>query len=132
MIAIDTNILIRFFINDDEKQSEQVNNLFAHQEEQENSIFISNIVLVELIWVLKSGYKVKKSDILKTLKLLFSNEIFKFEDRHLLLETIKKYEAESGDFADYLIGSIGSKYNASTTYTFDKRAVRDNNFTLLE
>ncbi|MFP4548779.1 MAG: PIN domain-containing protein [Fidelibacterota bacterium] len=131
MIAVDTNIIVRFFVNDDDDQSNLAIKLFREQESIGGHIFIANIVLVELVWVLKKGYNVEKEDIIKSLRILLSNTLFYFEDIQLLKETIEKYQKESADFADYLIGEIGQKYNAKTTYTFDKKARKDNNFTIL-
>ncbi len=131
MIAVDTNVLIRFFIHDDKRQSKLVTKLFSVQESNEEKIFISNIVLVELVWVLKKGYEIPKKEIIKTLQLLILNKIFMLEDRQIIKQTVKKYEQKSGDFADYLIGETGFKYHANTTFTFDKKSGKDNQFTIL-
>lgn len=132
MIAIDTNVLIRFLIKDDKDQAQKAKQLLSEQEKKDGNILISNIVLLEVIWVLKSGYNVPKPEIINTLKKILSNNLFQFENRQLILETIQKYENNEGDFADYFIGNISKQHNASPTYTFDKEASKDNLFELLK
>lgn len=80
MIAVDTNILVRYITNDDEEQGILAANLLDKYTGQEKSILINNIVLCELIWVLDRGYKYKKAEIIKTLKLLLSSIEFEFEN----------------------------------------------------
>ena len=52
MKALDTNILVRFLIQDDEPQSKTVFDLFSNAERQKESFFISTLVVLETIWVL--------------------------------------------------------------------------------
>ena len=71
MIAIDTNILVRYITQDDEIQSKAAEDLLSGYNEKPQSIFINNIVLCELIWVLERGYKYSKG------VLLFKPRIFR-------------------------------------------------------
>ena len=57
MIAIDTNILVRYITQDDLQQAEAAANLLAIYNNKPQSIFINNIVLCEFIWVLEKGYQ---------------------------------------------------------------------------
>ena len=132
MIAFDTNILVRFFTNDDDKQYLLVQKLIESQNFSKNNIFISNIVLIELIWVLKKSYKASKNDIKNTVEFLLTCNTFRLEDYQLTHNAILKFKNQNGDFADYLIGNISNKYNATTTYTFDKKSAKDEFFTLLK
>lgn len=131
MIAVDTNILVRFFVRDNEKQYQQAVGLLKSCEESEETVFISNIVLTELVWVLKGGYKVIKKDIIKTISVLLNNPLFTFSDSRFIRDAITSYQSGSADFADYLIGHDAQGWNARTTFTFDKRCSRDRLFSLL-
>ena len=55
MIGIDTNILVRYLTQDDLTQAKIVEELFDLHATCPNSIFINNIVICELIWVLDRG-----------------------------------------------------------------------------
>lgn len=91
MIAIDTNVLIRFLVRDNEEQSRKVKELFKQQEKEGNNIFISNIVLVEIIWVLQSGYEVPKSKVISTVKKILSNTFSALYNFTIRLQTNSRF-----------------------------------------
>jgi len=131
MIAVDTNVLVRFFVRDDERQYRQAVELLQFCENSGEPIFISNLVLVELLLVLKGGYKVSKADMIKTISVLLSNSQFRFADAGTISDALASYQSGSADFADYLIGHDSLKNDARTTYTFDKRCGRERIFSLI-
>ena len=132
MIAVDTNILVRYITNDHKEQAILSNKLLDKYTGQEKSILINNVVLCELVWVLDRGYKYKKTEIIKTLKLLLSSIEFEFENHELAFLAVFKYETTEADFSDILIGIINANLGSSTTYSFDKRACKTKDFTLIE
>ena len=92
MIAVDTNVLVRYITNDDKEQALLATTLLDSYIGKEKSIFINNIVLCELVWVLVRGYKYQKEDIIKTLKLLLSSVEFEFENHELAFLAVIEYE----------------------------------------
>ncbi len=128
MIAVDTNILVRYITNDDEDQAILAAKLLDKYKGQEQSIFINNIVLCELIWVLLRGYKYKKADILKTLKLLLTSIEFEFENHELAFLAIFEYETADADFSDILIGITNHHLGCNNTFSFDKSALKSKYF----
>lgn len=132
MIAVDTNILVRYITNDHKEQAILSSKLLDKYTGQEKSILINNVVLCELVWVLDRGYKYKKTEIIKTLKLLLSSIEFEFENHELAFLAVFKYETTEADFSDILIGIINANLGSSTTYSFDKRACKTKDFTLVE
>ena len=130
MIAIDTNILIRYITQDDELQSKAVERLLAKYDGETQSIFINNIVLCELVWVLDRGYKYSKEQITSTMRIIFSTTEFAFEHHNILWLTLEDYEHNKADFADCLIARINNNHGFKKTYTFDKSATMNNLFSL--
>lgn len=128
MIGLDTNVLVRYITNDDTKQSSLAANLLDSYVGQEKSMFINNIVLCELVWVLGRGYKYKKEQIIKTIKLLLSAVEFIFENHELAFLAIIEYETLEADFSDILIGLINQQRDCTTTYSFDKDALKSKYF----
>ena len=124
MIAVDTNILVRYITNDDKEQSLLATTLLDSYIGKEKSIFINNIVLCELVWVLVRGYKYQKEDIIKTLKLLLSSIEFEFENHELAFLAVIEYEKAEADFSDILIGLLNRYRNCSVTYSFDQKALK--------
>lgn len=132
MIGIDTNILVRYFTQDDIEQAAIVEQLIDTHAISPNSIFINNIVMCELIWVLERGYKYPREEIGKLIKQMLSTEEFSFENQELLWLALNQYNQNNLDFADALIGEINKELGCIETLTFDKGALKANNFKLAQ
>lgn len=129
MIGIDTNILVRYLTNDDLEQSNQVTALFTEYSSHESSIFINNIVLCELVWVLEKGYKYTTSQIAGALKLILQTPEFAFDNHQLLTQSVIEYErVGTADLSDIIISLVNNNAGCNTTYSFDKKAVKLNYF----
>ena len=128
MIGIDTNILVRYLTQDDLQQAKIVEEVFDLHANKPNSIFINNIVMCELIWVLERGYKYSKDHIASAIKQILSTEEFAFEDQKLLWLALNQYNVHNLDFSDALIGEVNKENGCLETVTFDKKAVQVNNF----
>lgn len=122
MIGIDTNILVRHLTQDDELQSKIASDLIEKYARQEGNLFINNIVLCELTWVLAKGYKYSKQEIIEVLKAILTSIEFCFEDHKILWISILDFEKSSADFSDILIGQLNKSKNCTSTYTFDTTA----------
>lgn len=129
MIGIDTNILVRHLTQDDESQSKVASDLIEKHSGIESNIFINNIVLCELVWVLDRGYKYSKQEIIEVLKAILTSIEFCFEDHKILWISILDFEKSNADFSDILIGQINKAKNCTSTYTFDTNASTLNYFT---
>ncbi len=132
MIAIDTNILVRYITEDDESQAKLVADLFYKQTGKEDSILVNNIVLCELVWVLSRGYDCPKERIIVILKSLLAAVELKFEDRRAVFLAVGEYENSQADFSDALIGVVNSHIHDADTYSFDKKALKIKYFHELE
>ena len=125
MIGIDTNILVRCLTKDETEQSLAVANLLEKYSGNESSIYINNIVLCEVIWVLESGYKYPKYQITNVLKLILQTPEFAFDNHALVVKTLYEYEQSNGiDFSDILISFTNKNSGCKTTYSFDKKAIK--------
>ncbi len=131
MDSLDTNVLVRYFTNDDEVQSKIASELIVKYIGKEKSLFISNIVICELLWVLRRGYKYKKSQIIELLTLMFSGIEFEFENLELLWISVEEYKKYNSDFSDILIAKIANQRNCKTIFTFDLDASVISEFTYL-
>ena len=67
MKALDTNVLVRFLVRDDEQQSKAVYRIFKQAEADKEVLFLPALVVLETVWVLESVYKVARQDILNSL-----------------------------------------------------------------
>ena len=132
MIAIDTNILVRYITQDDKLQSQAAEKLLAKYDGKNQSIFINNIVLCELIWVLERGYKYSKDQITATMRIIFSTTEFAFEHHNILWLTLEDYESNKADFADCLIAQLNQHYSCDQTFTFDKATASNSLFKICD
>ena len=132
MIGIDTNILVRYFTQDNLEQAQIVEQLIDSYATSFNSLFVNNIVMCELVWVLERGYKYSKEEVSKVIKQMLSTEEFAFENQELLWLALSQYNQNKLDFSDALIGELNKKFGCSETLTFDLAAIKANNFKLAE
>lgn len=117
MITVDTNVLVRILV-DDEKEPTQIK-LARQWAERTKEIFISQIVQVELIWVLKKVYRTAKEEIIRILDSLLENEAFVIQNEHSFEEALHLYRESNVDFSDCLI-LAGSHHSECKVVTFDK------------
>jgi len=131
MIGLDTNVLVRYLTQDDQKQANKAVKLIEDHLGQKQSMFINNIVFCELIWVLERGYKYSKQQISSAIRILLSAQEFAFEQLDSLWIALDKYEKDNIDFSDALIGELNKSYKCAHTYSFDTQASKMSNFELL-
>lgn len=136
MIGVDTNILVRYLTQDDEKQANIVNKFLAQYEHQTGSIFINNIVICELIWVLERGYKYSKKEIISVVRVILSTVEFTFEQAEILWLSLNDYEKYNANFPDILLGKINKISGCDFTISFDSKALNlkefDDHINILE
>lgn len=132
MIGIDTNILVRYLTEDDKEQSLIAAELLETYTGKTNSIFINNIIICELIWVLDRGYKYKKKQITDVIKQILSTEEFAFERQDVLWLALDQYNQNNADFSDCLIAELNKYHNCQKTFSFDKSVTKLNGFTEFE
>ena len=128
MIAIDTNILVRYITQDDDSQSKAAESLLAKYSNKIQSIFINNIVMCELVWVLEKGYKYTQQQISSTIRIILSTEEFAFEYHNVLWLALEEYELKNTDFSDSLISKLNYNLGYKQTFSFDKSAIKNNLF----
>jgi predicted nucleic-acid-binding protein len=129
VIGLDTNVLVRYLTKDDEAQWKRAVEVINNAE----SCFISNIVLCEMVWVLRGKpYKYPQSEILKIIELLLQSSKLEFVNRTVIYQALKLNKLGKADFADYLIGAVNHFHECSTTVTFDQKLKGDKWYQLLD
>ena len=128
MKALDTNLLVRFLINDDQEQAEKVKNLFEQAELSGEVFMVTSVVVLELIWVLSAVYECTRAEVLLALEQLAMLPIVHFENLPLIRRLISLGRATGTDLSDLLIGLVGQSLNCNTTLTFDRKAAQSDLF----
>ena len=124
MLGIDTNVLVRFLVRDDEGQFERARRLIKREIGAEEEVLVSLLVLVETEWVLRSRYSVKKSEIVQAISGLLDATEVQFEDEPAVEEALFTWKDGTADFADCLIGAHHHRLGCRTTATFDAKAAK--------
>ncbi len=73
MIGLDTNVLIRYIVQDDEYQARIATDFIENECSKENPAFINEVTMCEIVWVLKRAYRYDKSIILNIIQQILSN-----------------------------------------------------------
>ena len=124
MPGLDTNILVRWIVDDDPRQVLLVQRLFEEAHEQESPLFVASSVMLELEWVLRSRYEFDKATVLGAFNALLETQELEFQDEPALERALSFYRQSSADFADCMhAGQCGSAGRAPMV-TFDEIASR--------
>lgn len=120
MIALDTNILVRLILHDDEAQARAAERLLLRARRDDTPLFVADVVLCELVWVLKRRVGVSREEIASTLDRLLRTELIVVADMAVVENALAAYRAGKGDFADYLIREQSKAAGATEVATFDR------------
>jgi predicted nucleic-acid-binding protein len=113
MIAVDTNVVVRLVVGDDEVQSRRAATLF-----EQNEVYVCKTVLLETEWVLRFSYRLDGAAVLNALKGVVGLPQVSVEDGPAVAEALELLSAGM-DFADAL--HVASSRGAAHFATFDKR-----------
>lgn len=123
MKAVDTNVLLRYLVGDDELQS-PIAAVFMRQRTEDDPAFVSLIVLAELIWALQTHYGYPREQVHSLLMALIETAEVVFEDEEYLSLLITGDRPIKADIADHLISHCASRAGCSATVTFDRQAAK--------
>ncbi len=129
MIGLDTNVLVRYLVQDDPKQARAATALLEQQCTSDEPGWISTNVICEFFWVLRRAYGYPPESILSVLRQLLVTGELALEDPHLVAGAVRDSEKANVDFVDCLIGLRNRERECTTTFTFDRRAAQLSYFT---
>lgn len=121
MTGLDTNVLVRFFTQDDESQNKHTDELLQKLSPEEPG-FVSLVVLIEMFWVLGSCFSIRKPQLIQCVRQLLNSPELVLESPDVVVQALDRYSTSNADFADHLIERAGHLAGCSTTVTFDRKA----------
>ncbi len=130
MIGLDTNVLVRFIAQDDVKQAALATKLISGFT-RENPGFVSQVSLVELVWVMQSCYEASKTEVLAVLDKILRTQELVVENQEVALQALSAFAATNADYSDCLIACSARNVGCEQTLSFDKNAVKFAGMTLL-
>lgn len=124
MPALDTNVLVRYVVEDDAAQLASAKRLVSRCVGEGLALYVPVTVVLELEWVLRSKFAFPKDDVLLTLSSLFSAAELSFESERALEVALQLFRKGSADFADCLHIALATQAGEQPLWTFDKGAAK--------
>ena len=131
MKALDTNVLVRYLVQDDPAQGRKAAAYIERAASEGEQILISNIVLCETVWVLDAAYAYAKFLIESALEKILQTGMFRFEAKDVVFAAFGEYKNSKVDFADCLIGRVHASLGSEPTATFDTALKKLSTFEIL-
>ena len=131
MRGIDTNVLVRYLIQDDLAQLRAASRFIEDDCSEQEPGLVNQIVLAELVWVLERGYKLDRSAIVAALDALLLARQLSIEHPDDVREAISDY-LKGADFADSLIAACNARLGCEYTVTLDRGPARRSGFCLIK
>jgi predicted nucleic-acid-binding protein len=123
VVVLDTNPLLRFFLNDIISQADETEKLLIKAKKGQINLLVPQIVIFEMEFALNKYYKFPKSDIVKHLNSVISMDYLNIQNQDLFKQAIEVYEATTLSFPDCFIKSYALKQNAKL-FTFDQDLIK--------
>ena len=131
MIGLDTNVLVRYIMQDDAKQSPKANRLIESLS-ADNPGFISIVSVIELFWVLSSCYNLSNSQVTQALETMLRTKSFVIERPGQVARALSMFKGGKTNFADCLIHASAVDAGCTETLTFDVSAAKHAGMTLVQ
>ncbi|HTE46760.1 MAG TPA: type II toxin-antitoxin system VapC family toxin [Gemmatimonadaceae bacterium] len=131
MIALDTNVLVRLILHDDDAQARAAERLVVKARRERTPLFVADVVLCELVWVLKGRVGRSREEIADVLDRLLRTELILLADAGVAERALEAYRKGKGDFADYLIREQAKAADATEVATFDRQLKGEDHFRLI-
>lgn len=124
-------ILLRYFLQDNPAQYDKVRKLFQKTKLENSQLFVSVLVVLEIIWVLESVYETPRQVIIDALLKAMALDFLRYEYALVLEQVLIFAKDNTFDLSDLMIGAIAQANDCDTTLTFDRKSSKSPYFELL-
>lgn len=131
MIGLDTNVLVRYVAQDDPSQARKASALIESLT-PERPGYVTQVALVEVVWVLARAYGVARGEIVQVIETLLRTKEVVVEAAETVWKALRLYAGSSADFADCLIERSCHEAQCEYTATFDRKAAAATGMRVLE
>ena len=120
MRTIDADVILRYLTNDVPEQAKQVEELFNRVEVGNEDVFLPDIILADIIWILEKYYKQTREDIREWITAILSLQGLTFSDKEMALNALDIYVAKKIDWSDASAAIQMLQRDITEIYLFDK------------
>lgn len=131
MIGLDTNVIVRYLAQDDERQAAVATRLIEGSLSAESRGFVSIVTLAEVVWVMSSNYKINRAAVADIIEGLLTAPQLTLEHAEVIWRALRSYRDSRADFSDALIVELGRDAGCTKTVTFDRQAAAHPGFEAL-
>lgn len=124
MAALDTNILVRYLVEDDARQLAAARKLIRAAVRANETLFVPVTVMLELEWVLRSSFGFAKPDVVIALSRLLSAAELTFESESAIEVALALYQRSAADFSDCIHVGLAHSAGQTPLWTFDRSAAK--------
>lgn len=124
MIALDTNVLLRYLAQDDPVQSRKATEIVERRLTKQDPGFVSLVCILEIVWVLGSLYKRSREEIADHIEMILAADTLEVQNEQEVYQGVIALRKQAGVFEDALIGGLGVWWGCTATLTFDQNAAK--------
>lgn len=128
MIGLDTNLLVRFLVNDEPDQAARAAAFVDRAVSRHQELYVSDLVMCEVVWVLAGAYRIGRGKIAETVADLLRSPTLRFTDSDRLSRALRAFARGKGDFADCLILEHARDAGCTAVATFDRALLKEPGF----
>ncbi len=132
MKGLDTNVIVRYLVQDDPQQAAQATRFIEQHCTDTSPCFINHITLCELTWVLERCYDQDRADLVIVIEHLLQVQQLEVMHPHIVWQALKDYKQSNADFSDHLLARVNEAQGCEFTATFDKKAGTQPAFEMLK
>ena len=131
MIGLDTNVLVRYIMQDDTKQSLKATKIIEALDAIENSGYVTLVSIIKLVRVLSASYHLTRAQVAQALDSLIRAKQLKIESADQVTRALRVFKIGKSDFADCLIERSANNPGCEKTAAFDVNASKHAGMTLI-
>jgi predicted nucleic-acid-binding protein len=131
MTGLDTNVLVRYFTQDDPIQSKKATEIIERRLTQDEPGFVSIVTMVETVWVLSRVYDLSNREIAAAVEGMLQSDTLVIQNEQEVFTAVAALRVSRGSFADALVGALGTWAGFDSTLTFDTKAGRLDGFEVI-
>ena len=120
MRFVDTNVFLRFLVNDDPAKADACEALFRSALAGDEALCTSDMVIAEIIWVLESYYELKKADIRESVEKILNTRNLHCPNREIIISALSIYAEKNIDFVDAFNAFMLKRDEINEIYSYDK------------
>ncbi|MBW1674497.1 MAG: PIN domain-containing protein [Deltaproteobacteria bacterium] len=132
MRFLDTNIFIRFLTDDVPEKVDACEEIFKKAVEKQETLFTTELVIAEIVWVLESFYKLPKNEIQDKVEKILNTPNLICPHKDLILNALILYSEKNIDYIDACNALILKENGIEELYSYDKHYDRIDWLTRLE